>query len=150
MTWLCLLLILIISTDPVESKQIPTSSQAVHIVSDCNVVGITKILRINGCYRIINSFAVCGGSCYSTDGLDGIIAVKKDSSDGTTKVLSDTCQCCTPSSFKMESVKLRCGGLTWKKFNLVVPKSCSCKRCSEGEATKPTVKRSQRKRKKFF
>lgn len=141
--WLCLLLILI-PADPVESRQIPTSSQAVHVESDCSVARITKVLRINGCYRVISNFSVCKGSCYSTDGLDGIIAVKKDSE--ATKTLSDTCQCCTPSSFKMESVKLRCGGSTWKRFNLVLPKFCSCKRCSEGEASTPTVKRSRQKK----
>ena len=143
--WFSLLLVLI-PTDPVESRQIPTSSQAVHINSDCSVVKVEKVLQMNGCYRVIKNFPVCKGSCYNTDGLDGIITVNEDSK--ATKTLSDSCQCCTPSSFTMEIVDFKCG-YSKKKITLFLPKSCSCKRCSEGGASKPTVKRNQRKKRLF-
>ena len=138
----CCLLLLLVSVDPVKSGMIPTSSQAIHINSDCSVVKMPKRVQINGCFRVIDSFPVCKGSCYSTDGLEGLIVVK----DSRAKVLTDTCQCCTPSSFKMKRVQLRCG-MSWQGFNLILPNSCSCKRCSDGEAGKLTDKRRRRKKK---
>lgn len=136
--------IILVSMDSfANGRKVRTTSQVVqHTQSKCTVIrqSSVKLTLKNGCHLHIPNYIMCGGSCESVDGVDGLVTIDKY---GNIKPWSNTCQCCTPTSQSKTKAYRNCGN-GWKYISITVPESCGCQRCSDQNARKPT--RSRRKK----
>lgn len=141
-----MLLVLVLLSLVTVSFCLPTTS-IVSIDDNCGVDFVPKTISINGCRdRHFPKFPVCKGSCFSTEGLEGVLVL--DENNVATRK-TDTCECCEPIAHKTFNVEFTCLFNQKRRVPIYVPTTCKCQQCRADnhdivERTPPTMKRKRK------
>uniref|UniRef100_A0A7M5WMQ5 CTCK domain-containing protein n=1 Tax=Clytia hemisphaerica TaxID=252671 RepID=A0A7M5WMQ5_9CNID len=139
-------LFLILSMSVTATFCLPTTS-IVSIDDNCRQEFVPKTIHINGCRdRHFPRFPVCKGSCFSSEGLEGVLVLDDNYMASRKK---DTCECCEPIAHKIFNVEFSCLFNQKKLVPIHVPTTCKCTACRADdydivEKSPPTMKRKRK------